>query len=287
MIKQIDVSLFSLRHTFESAQPLSFYADYNENGSVLSYAERGEIVKIMHRGSVEKGMLEILSRDNSAAHDAFTRFRLKDRMPTIYKNISTDEHISNSISLYNGMRLTMNDPWETVLTFIISQFNNVKRIRLITKNIVNKFGRPVFGSNGEIIGKEFPESKALLKATEKDFMALGAGFRSKYIVEAAEYCTHNIDLYKFSGSNYYKLKEDLMLIKGVGEKVADCIILMGYGNLKAFPIDVHVKRTVERLYFKGRKKKLREIQEFAEERWGRYRGYAQLYLFHNARTGSR
>ena len=71
---------------------------------------------------------------------------------------------------------------------------------------------------------------------------------------------------------------------GVGEKVADCIALMGYGNLSAFPTDVWIKRTMEKLYFDGKKVKPRDIHEFAKDYWGPYAGYAQQYLFHNART---
>lgn len=287
-LHHISTSLFSLKHTFESAQPLTFYADYNAASNTIIYPAQGSIINIMHKGAADKGIISILSSNPNAEEEVVTRFRLNDNMARIYKKISTDKHVENAINLYKGMRLTINDPWEATLTFIISQFNNVKRIRLITKNIIDRFGAPIFDNTGKIIAKEFPESKYLLGVTEKDFLELGAGFRSKYIREAAEYCTYNINLHKLPKSDYWKLKESLMSIKGIGEKVADCIILMGYGNLEAFPIDVHVKRAMEKLYFKGRKKKLSEIQDFAESEWGKYRGYAQQYLFHNARlTGAR
>ena len=133
------------------------------------------------------------------------------------------------------------------------------------------------------MAKGFPQSRDLLGGSEKDFRMLGAGFRARYIKEAAEYCTYNLNLNKLPRHNYHKLKDNLMSIKGVGEKVSDCIALMGYGNLEAFPIDVWVKRTTEKLYFNGKKKKIREIQELAKDRWGKYRGYAQQYLFHSAR----
>ncbi|MCL4389455.1 hypothetical protein M1397_02490 [Candidatus Marsarchaeota archaeon] len=283
---RIDVSTFSLKHTFESAQPLTFYADYSEASNTITYPFKGSVINIMHTGGAEKGALTVLGRDREkAVAEVKKRFRLDDDLPKIYKRIGTDLHIKRAIASYRGMRLTLNDPWETTLTFIISQFNNVKRIRLITKKIVERYGATVFDSAGKPIAKEFPESRALAGAAEKDLQSLGSGFRAKYIRDAAEYCTNNLDLYKLPAAKYDKLKESLMSINGVGEKVADCIILMGYGNLKAFPIDVHVKREMEKLYFKGRKKKLREIQEFAERKWANSRGYAQQYLFHNARLG--
>ncbi len=284
-VPSIPISVFDLKHTFESAQPLTFYADYNEMSNTITYPYGPMIINMMQSGDLRKGLLQVHSRyPDEAIQEVKKRFRLQDDMPKIYRKINTDKHIKERVESYRGMRLTVNDPWETTLVFIISQFNNVKRIRLITRNIIQKFGPEITDSNGKAVAKGFPQSRDLLDGSVKDFTTLGAGFRAKYIKEAAEYCTHNLHLNKLPAHKYEKLKEGLMLIKGVGEKVADCIALMGYGNLEAFPIDVHIKRTMERLYFKGRKKKMGEIQEFAAHRWGKYRGYAQQYLFHSARV---
>jgi len=287
-VPSIPVSTFSLKHTFESAQPLTFYADYNEMSNTIVYPHNSTIINMMHSGETDKGNLHVMSSNSAlASEDVKKRFRLDDDMQKIYKKISTDSNMKKAIESYKGMRLTVNDPWETTMVFILSQFNNVKRIRLITKNIIKKFGIDITDSRGVAVAKAFPQSGDLLKATVKDFTDCGAGFRDKYIKEAAEYCAHNMDLHKLPSNNYVKLKERLMEIKGVGEKVADCIALMGYGNLEAFPIDVHVKRSMEKLYFKGKKKKMKEIMDFAEEEWGNYRGYAQQYLFHTARTSGK
>lgn len=287
-IVEISTEYFDLKHTFESAQPLTFYADYNEASNTLTYPFGVHIINMMHSGGSRKGKITIVSKDiSNAERDVRKRFRLMDDMPKIYKKISTDKFMEDSIKKYEGMRLTVNDPWETTLVFILSQFNNVKRIRLITRNIIQRFGREIRDENGTVIAKSFPESPDLLNATEQDFRDLGSGFRAKYLKELADYCTNNINLNRLNGNKYDELKENLMSIKGVGEKVADCIALMGYGNLEAFPIDVWVKRTMERVYFNGKSKKTKEIQEFAYEKWGKQRGYAQQYAFHRGRQSGR
>ncbi len=281
----IEVREFDLKHTFESAQPLTFYADYSKEENSLSYASGGAIIKVSFKGTPQKGQLNITSNDIlSAKAEVKKRFRLDDDMEKIYKRINTDVHVGRAIDRYEGMRLTVNDPWETTVCFIISQFNNVKRIRLIVRKIIERYGRDIIDNNGKVAGKSFPKSEDLLKVSEKNFLACGAGFRAKYLVHAADYCTNNLNLYKLNPNNYGKLKEELMEIQGVGDKVADCIALMGYGNLNAFPIDVHVKRAMERLYFNGEKKKIKEIHEISDRMWDAYRGYAQQYLFHNERT---
>ena len=83
--------------------------------------------------------------------------------------------------------------------------------------------------------------------------------------------------------NYDDLKENMMGLEGIGDKVADCILLYGYGKLNAFPIDTWVKRVVENVYFANRKRGIGEIHDFAIERWGEHAGYAQQYLFHYGR----
>jgi N-glycosylase/DNA lyase len=285
----LKVSLFSLRHTFESAQPLTFHADYDQFSNTITYPSGRNVINMGHYGSEKDGEVRIVSRDiSSAASDVSRRFRLGDDMKAVYKGIGTDQFMKDAITRYSGMRLTLNDPWETTLVFIISQFNNVKRIRLITKNIIARFGPEIMDGSGKSIMRGFPGSADLIGASEKDFRKCGAGFRAKYLKDLADYCTNNIDLNRLNPKNYDKLKETLMSINGVGEKVADCIILMGYGNLAAFPIDVWVKRTIEKAYFNGKRKRMKEIMDFVSQKWDRrYLGYAQQYIFWGGRQASR
>ncbi len=281
---EFKLEAFSMKHTFESAQPLTFYADYDPKANSLSYGAGKLFMRLESKERNSKAVLKVYGKRSKAySLEVYKRFRLDDNMDKIYKAIAKDSQVSEAIARYYGMRLTLNDPWETTLCFIISQFNNVKRIRLIVSNIVERFGNVVY-SDGKITVKSFPTSEELKNATDSELRALGTGFRSKYITSAAAFCTDNINLYKLNANNYEKLKSRLMEIDGVGEKVADCIALMGYGNLSAFPTDVWIKRTMEKLYFDGKKVKPRDIHEFAKDYWGPYAGYAQQYLFHNART---
>ncbi len=285
---KVHLSRFNLKHTFESAQPLTFHGDYDELSNSLLYVSNGRLVNVGFFGNDAEGDLVATGSDPSyVAAEIKRRFRTDDDMEKIYKKISTDDYVRTAIKNYNGMRLTVNDKWETTLCYIISQFNNVPRIRGIVKSIMAKYGTPIKNTAGKTVGYTFPESSVLANAAVKDLSKCGAGFRAKYIKEAAEFCTNNMDLYKLNPAKYDKLKEQLIEIKGVGDKVADCIILLGYGNLQAFPIDVWVQRVLQKNYFKGRKKNIKELHKFADKRWGEYGGYAQQYLFHNGRKNGK
>ncbi|MGD0510561.1 MAG: DNA-3-methyladenine glycosylase 2 [Candidatus Micrarchaeaceae archaeon] len=281
----LQVRELDIRHTVESAQPLTFYADYDLGKGLLSYVGGNGQVNANFTGTSKNCAVRFDSRGLSAARKDFVeRFRLKDDMADIYENIATDDFMRSAIKNYRGMRITLNDPWETTLCFIVSQYNNVKRIRLIIKRFVKEFGSDVVDSNGKVVGKSFPTSERLTEFSEADFRRCGAGFRAKYIAKAAECCTNNIDLYKLRKNDYDGLKENLMTISGVGDKVADCIALMGYGKMEAFPIDVWVKRTLEKVYFKGKDKKIGYLHKFAEDRFGAYSGQAQQYIFWQGRN---
>ncbi len=273
--------VFNLKHTFESAQPLTFYADFDEIINSLTYPSDGHIINIRH--AKESDSLFVTSNNiDYAVKEVRKRFRLDDRINFIYKQINTDRFMDSAIKNFWGLRLTSNDPWEATLVFIISQFNNVKRIRKITKNIIEKYGEQTSYGDNKI--KDFPKPKRIADASEKELVGCGAGFRAKYIKEAAEFCTYNIDLENLKGKKYDEIKETLLEINGVGSKVADCIALMGFGKLEAFPIDRWVKRTMERVYFKGKETSIKKIAEFASERWNDYAGYAQQYIFWNGRS---
>jgi N-glycosylase/DNA lyase len=269
-------------HTIESGQPLTFLADRDWSKNRFSYVEDGKKVTFKASGDPGNMTLMLARGAPDSMERAVERFRLDESLNSVYRKINTDEFMQSAISKYRGMRLTKNDPWETTVCFILSQYSNIPRIRQNVKSVVNSFGtRTIDGS------MRFPTSEELMSASEKQLRGLGLGFRAKYLKHAAEYCTNNMDLNRLGRKQYDLLKESLMEINGVGDKVADCIALMGYGRLEAFPIDVWVKREMEKRYFGGKRKKVSEIHEFAHDQWGRHRGYAQQYIFHSSRTGKR
>jgi N-glycosylase/DNA lyase len=270
---------FDVKHTIESGQPLTFLADCDWKKNRFSYVENGKKVTFKVSGSPSNMTLTLARGAPNSIEDAVQRFRLNEDLSSVYGKINTDKFMHSAISQYKGMRLTKNDPWETTVCFVLSQYSNIKRIKQNVRSVVDTFGtKTVDGST------RFPTSEELSAASEKQLRGLGLGFRAKYLKNAAEYCTNNIDLDRLGRKEYSLLKDSLMEIEGVGDKVADCIALMGYGRLEAFPIDVWVKRTMEKAYFKGKEQKIADIHEFASDQWGKHRGYAQQYIFHSSRS---
>lgn len=277
---EILVNKFNLKYTFESGQPITFFGEYDINKNKLIYTSRITQINLRLKGSTKNAIIEFSSINGRRTRsEIIKKFRLKDNLERIYDIINTDEHMDGAIRKYNGMRVTLNDPWETTLCFVVSQFNNMKRIRSIIKNIIHSFGSPVYNKDDKLMYYTFPNAEILSEVKVKELMDCGAGFRSKYIIEAAKYYRDIINLKRMDKLKYPELKEELMSIEGIGDKVADCIALMGYGRLEAFPIDVWIKRSIERLYFKNRNLSIKEIHKFAEDRWGNFAGFAQQYVF--------
>lgn len=276
---------FSLRYTAESAQPLTFMADFGSNGRSLSYPYKNSLIRVEHMSKMlaYSAVGEINERE--LKKEVIRRFGLEDNIERIYEEISTDEYLRESIKSYRGMRVTKNELWETTLCFLISQFNNVKRIRKTVRTLMETYGEQ---NDIEIDSKlvrfnSFPEPEVLAKLDIKELMKCGVGFRARYIKGASQLCSESFDLERLQNKSYSEAKEQLMELPGVGDKVADCILLMGYKKGEAFPIDTWIKRVVEKIYFNGKKQSVKQIHTFADERWGMYAGYAQQYLFHSAR----
>ena len=138
---------------------------------------------------------------------------------------------------------------------------------------------------GEDAGEHmlFPTPQTLASADVKAIRACGTGFRDKYIKKVAEEFAFSFDKKRLYNMEYGKAKEQLMELDGIGDKVADCILLFGYNKMEAFPIDTWVKRVIEHVYFKRRKKSIKQIHRFALRRWPVYGAYAQQYIFWKGR----
>lgn len=197
-----------------------------------------------------------------------------------------------------GIAILKQDPWQTLFSFIISQNNNIPRIRKIIKRICAGYGTnisiqsgkaecPLKKGNGKIseeVCKEcgccysFPTPEDVLK-NPSVISDAKVGFRYNYLIDSAEKvsCKEvNLDMIAAARSYEHTL-ECLMKIKGVGPKVASCVALFGFGCLDAFPIDVWIKRAIDE-YFDG---------NLDHTSFGRYAGIAQQYIFHYARNVSK
>ena len=191
---------------------------------------------------------------------------------------SSDAVLREAAQCCAGLRILRQEPFETIITFILSANNNIARIRGIIKKLCELAGEPIAPG-----GFAFPTPQALALQSEETLRACGAGYRARYVLETARKVAEGYDLERFYGMDYAAARAELCELSGVGPKVADCILLFAYQKREAFPADVWIRRMLGELYGFAPKND-KEILQFASEHFGEYGGLAQQYLFHYMRT---
>ena len=193
----------------------------------------------------------------------------------VEKTFENDENLKKCMEIGRGIRILHQDLWETIVSFIISANNNIPRIQGIIERLCQLFGEEIDFDGGVYYG--FPSPEVLSKLTLSDLAPIKAGFRDKYILDAAKkVASGEIDLEKIKIMDDASAKRELMKIKGVGNKVADCILLFALSRYKTFPKDVWIKRIMKDDYGVSEK----DIDSFAIDKFGNYAGIAQQYLFY-------
>lgn len=210
-------------------------------------------------------------------------FDLKQNYEQIKEKLSEDLVLKQAIGYASGIHILNQEFFECLISFIISQNNTIPRIKKIIKNICEKYGDFL----GEIQNEHyfsFPSVTQLSKVTAEDFMACNAGFRGNYLVDAVKKVkSGEIDFSELSLLSTEQARKRLLTIKGVGPKVADCVLLFSCKRKEVFPIDVWVKRVMSHFYFDEKETSVKEIACLAQKRYGQYAGFAQQYLFYYAR----
>jgi len=197
--------------------------------------------------------------------------------------IKLDENIEIAVKNSSGIHILNQSTFETLISYIISANNNIPRIKKSVEEISRRYGKMVMFENKEYF--LFPTILELSEVTVEEFKACSVGFRDKYIVKTvADLMENNIYAEYTSKLTNVQLKKVLMSFVGVGPKVADCVMLFSFGRQDVFPIDVWVKRVMEKLYLK-KESTIKEVFEYAEDYFGSYAGIIQQHLFYNMRKG--
>jgi len=205
--------------------------------------------------------------------------------PSVLKSFPPDEHLTRASSACAGLRLLRQDPWECLASFILSSTKQIVQIQQIVELLCERFGEPVTISEGAERWFSFPSATRLAACTESELRACKMGFRAPYLSAAARMvAAREIDLEALKDLNVLQARAELIRIPGVGRKIADCVLLFGFGFQKAFPVDVWIMKALRQLYFPGRRVKQPRLIAFSEKYFGENAGYAQQYLFHYMRT---
>lgn len=181
-----------------------------------------------------------------------------------------DSYLANAAAFGSGIRILKQDLWEMIVTFLISQQNNITRIRRCIQNICQVYGEKCVNTRGEIY-YAFPGPEAFAGLQDDDLKECNLGYRSKYVVRTARsVVSGEVDLEKISEMPYKKAREELLKLFGVGEKVADCICLFALHHLQAFPVDTHILQALQAHYKRG----------FPNRRCRGFQGVMQQYIFY-------
>lgn len=199
---------------------------------------------------------------------------------SIEEKVKKDPRLSCCFPEAHGIRVFNQDPFEALISFIISQNNNIKRISGIVERLCRKCGEEL-PFMGETL-YAFPTPKRIAALSLEELTALGTGYRAPFIKAAAERIASGYDLEALRDMSLSDARRELLSFTGIGPKVADCILLFSLQHTDAFPVDVWIDRAMKALFFEGNRAKKAELYE-AVTSLGEYSGVIQQYIFQYAR----
>lgn len=255
---------FSLTQTFECGQCFRWEPVGPETYRGIAFGREVSM-------SIQDSVLTVTCSE-SEFHSLWRPYLDLDRdYARIRSIVSIDEKTAKAVAFGAGIRILRQDPWETLCSFLLSQCNHIPRIRGIIARLCHSYG-----DNIHKTAYTFPSPERIAALTEEELRTvLRCGYRAPYLLAAARaVATGALDLGALQKCSTSEAKKQLLALPGIGEKVANCILLYGLGKLEAFPVDVWIRRTVQSLYGKS----------FDPSTcFGTYAGVAQQYLFYQAR----
>ena len=200
----------------------------------------------------------------------------------IYGSLGADGRLAAAIARYRGMRVLRQDPWECLVCFLCTAVSNIPRITRNIESICQAYGRPL--GEGAGTRRSFPTPEQLAAAGEARLRALGLGYRAAFLTSVARsIAAGNLDLYALREAPYAAALDALLSLHGVGDKVANCVLLFALEQPTAFPVDTHVAQRLREWYPACARLKPVQMRAWAQDHFGPHSGYANHYLFHDRR----
>jgi N-glycosylase/DNA lyase len=257
-------------------------------------------------GIYEESILKITEYENKDEkvyeYDSFPKienwqqhvFRFDDKYDQIINEISgKDIIIDNITKKYSGLRIMRQRPIQCIISFLCSSNNNIPRIRLILRNLSKKFGKKVEWDGNEFY--TFPSLSTLQTTSVPELLLCGLGYRAEFVINTVrEIVKQETDMVKLAELDYDNAKQEILKLSGIGDKIADCILLFSLNKLEAFPIDTWIikffQKKLNQILDEDMKIKekitpnqYRVLSKKIREHYGRYSGYAQQYLYYSIR----
>ena len=266
---------FNLRDTFECGQYLNFSKIGENDFETVAFGKYLRVYQDKNKIYLETNLEDF--------ENIWRKFFDIDRdYKKIFEDLRRDEILKKASDFCPGVRILRQEPFECLISFIISQNNNIPRIKKIIERLCGNFGKQIIvGTPYMVSGRDisrpcaFPSAEKIANLNIDDLDVLKAGFRAEYIHGAAKKVASgeiNLDL-------IYNLNADdgaqyLKQIKGVGDKIAACVLLFAYNKLETFPVDVWIKKVIEKYY---------PCDFDYKKTFGEYAGIAQEYLYYYER----
>jgi N-glycosylase/DNA lyase len=276
---------FDLEKTLESGQVFHWQkvgdGFVGAIGDLPVYVEqRGEFLKVRDgeaASSPRRSLPGIVAR----------YFALDHPLAEICDSFPKDPVMNAARNFCHGLRIIRQPKWECLATFICSSMKQVAHIRQISLALRKRFGKQQ--TIGDQLVYTFASPRQLAQASEKELLECKLGYRAKNLRATARLVSSGqADLEAWSALSDAELRKQLCALPGVGPKIANCVMLFAYERLRAFPIDVWIERVLRQHYFSRRRKmSAQRLRQFSETYFGEHGGYAQQYLFHQARSGGR
>lgn len=252
--------------TFECGQCFRWNAD--ESG-VYTGVAGGRAARVV----TDNGRVYISSGREDFENFWKNYFDLELDYEAIRLGFDAGEYLRRCAEFGAGIRILRQERWEALCSFIISQCNNIPRIKKIVEALCRCFGEPI-----EFEGRtlySFPDAAVIARLEERDLAPLRCGYRAEYIISAARAVdSGELDLEALAQADTDTAMKALLSVKGVGKKVANCAVLFGLGHMDAFPVDVWMKRALSEHF----------PPDFDPKTLGPYAGLAQQYIFYYARN---